>query len=337
VKEVLAKLAAGNDLAPAEMEASVATIMDGKATPAQIGAFLTALHIKGETIDELVAAVRVMRSRGVRVDAAGPLVDTCGTGGDGLGYFNISTASSFVVAAAGARVAKHGNRAASGKVGAADVLEALGADIEIGAEDAARAIDEVGIAFLFAPLYHPAVRHVAGPRRELGFRTLFNLIGPLANPAGATRQVLGLFSVEWLEPVARALAELGSEHALVVHGGDGSDEITPTTTTDVAELFDGQVRRWTIEPKAFGLARCDPSELDSGDAAASAAAIRTVLGGGSGAKADAVALNAGAGIYVAGLVESVADGVESARALMTDGRALSTLDAFVAFTQGLKR
>ncbi len=337
MKQVLAKLADGKDLDTAEVERAVALIMDGEATPAQIGSFLTALRVKGETVGELVAAVRIMRSRGVRVDAAGPLVDTCGTGGDGLGYFNISTASAFVAAAAGARVAKHGNRAASGKVGAADVLEALGANIELSPSDAVRAIDEVGIAFLFAPLYHPAVRHVVGPRRELGFRTLFNLTGPLANPAAATRQVLGIFSEHWLEPVAQALAELGAEHAMVVHGSDGSDEITPVGSTEVAELRNGGIRRWTIDPHEFGVTPCNPTELDSGDADESAAAIRAVLGGTPGPKADAVVLNAGAAVYVAGIAPSMAGGVESARALMADGRALAVLDAFVAFSRGVRR
>lgn len=334
MKRALAKLAAGENLTPQEMEASVAAIMDGEATPAQIGGFLTALHLKGETVDELVSAVRVMRSRCVRVDADGPLVDMCGTGGDGLGYFNISTASSFVVAAAGARVAKHGNRAASGKVGAADVLEALGANIELSPTDAERALATVGITFLFAPLYHPAVKHVAGPRRELGFRTIFNLTGPLANPAGATRQVLGLFSSEWIEPVARALAALGCEHAMVVHGSDGSDEITPVASTEVAELHDGSVSRWTIDPADLGMVLCSPEQLQGGDAADSAAAIRAVLGGEPGAKSDAVALNAGAGIYVAGLTETFGAGVEAARSILADGRALTTLDTFIAFGRG---
>jgi len=337
VKRVLAKLAAGEDLASSEMETSVAAIMDGEATPAQIGAFLTALHIKGETVEELVAAVRVMRAKCVRVEVDGPLVDTCGTGGDGLGYFNISTAASFVVAAAGARVAKHGNRAASGNVGAADVLEALGARIELGADDAARAIQEVGIGFLYAPLYHPAVRHVAGPRRELGFRTLFNLTGPLANPAGATRQVLGLFSAAWLEPVATALSHLGCEHALVVHGGDGSDEITAAATTQVVELRDGTLRSWTIDPRDYGIAFCDPAELAGGDAAAGAAAIVAVLAGEPGPKSDAVALNAAAGIHVAGLADTLADGVRVAREVMADGRARSIMDRFVAFTRRTAR
>lgn len=335
MKQVLAKLAAGDDLSAPEMEASVALIMDGEATPAQIGSFLTALHLKGETVEELVAAVRIMRSRCVRVDAAGPLVDTCGTGGDGLGYFNISTAASFVAAAAGARVAKHGNRAASGKVGAADVLEALGANIELSAEDAARAIAEVGITFMFAPLYHPAVRHVVGPRKELGFRTLFNLTGPLSNPASATRQVLGLFSAQWLEPVARALSNLGAEHAMVVHGSDGSDEITPTGATDVAELRNGEVTRWTIDPRELGVTLCSPGDLDGGSADESAAAIRAVLSGEAGPKSDAVVLNAGAAIYVAGLERSFADGVGVARTLVNDGRALASLDAFVTFSCGV--
>lgn len=330
---ILAGLVAGDDLTADAMEGAVGQIMDGGWTDAQIGAFLTALRLKGETPDELVAAVRALRGRAVTVAADGPLVDTCGTGGDGLGTFNVSTAAAFVVAAAGLRVAKHGNRAASGTVGGADVLEALGARIELEPAEAERALSEVGFCFLFAPLYHPAVRHVATARRELGFRTLFNLTGPLCNPAGATRQLIGLFSSDWLEPVAHALQSLGSEHALVVHGADGSDEISPAARTTVVELRDGRLSRYDIEPEQFGIRRCGIAELAGGDAARNAAIIREVFDGRRGACADAVVLNAGAALYAGGRTETVDDGVRVAREVVEEGAALARLEAFVTFTR----
>jgi anthranilate phosphoribosyltransferase len=334
VKSTLARLVAGGDLAGSEMSSAMATIMDGQATPAQVGAFLTALRAKGETVEELVAAVRVLRERAVELRTPFDVIDTCGTGGDGLGTFNVSTAAAFVAAAAGAKVAKHGNRAASGKVGAADVLEALGANIELGPEAAARCLSRHGIAFLFAPLYHPAVRHVAPVRRELGFRTLFNLTGPLCNPAGARRQVIGLFSPDWLEPVAETLRRLGSEHVLVVHGEDGADEITPCGVTQVVELRGGEIRRFEVSPEGFALGRSDTAELEGGDAATNAAMLRAVLGGEQGARHAAVALNAGAAIHVAGIAASLAGGVARAREILTAGEALPLLDAFVAETRG---
>jgi len=333
VKDALRALIEGRDLDAAAMEAAIGTMMDGGATPAQIGAFLAGLAAKGETVDELVAAVRAMRARGVRVRAPGPLVDLCGTGGDGLGTFNVSTAASFVAAAAGARVAKHGNRAASGSVGAADVVEALGVRLDLSAEKAAEAIRRFGIAFLFAPLFHPAVRHVAGPRRELGFRTVFNLTGPLCNPAGATRQLLGVFSARWLEPVARAAKELGSDHVLVVHGCDGSDEITPTGPTRAVELKDGRLRTFDIDPSDLGVPACGTGDLAGGSLAHNAAIVRSVLDGAKGPCADATALNAGAALYVAGVATDLADGVARARVVLDTGKAHELLDAYAAFTR----
>lgn len=335
MKEALAQLVEGRDLAAVTMGAAMATIMDGQASPVEVAAFLTALRIKGETVEELAAAVRVLRERAVEVRVQGPVIDTCGTGGDGLGYFNISTAAAFVAAAAGARVAKHGNRAASGRVGAADVLEALGARIELGPEAAASCLEDCGIVFLFAPAYHPAVRHVAATRRELGFRTLFNLTGPLCNPAGARRQVIGLFSKTWLQPVAETLRLLGSEHVMLVHGGDGSDEITPASETSVVELRDGDIRSYEIEPEGFGIVRCDPSDLLGGDLRESAAMVREVLGGQPGPRSDATALNAGAALHVAGVAASLAGGVARAREILRGGEALAVLEAFVARTQAL--
>ncbi len=333
MKELLSKLVAKEPLAAAEMERAVGLIMDGEATPAQVGAFLAALATRGETAEELVAAVRAMRARSVKVEVEGPIVDTCGTGGDGLGTFNISTATAFVVAAAGLKVAKHGNRAASGKVGAADVLEALGARIDSGPEQAARALREIGFAFLFAPRFHPAVRFVAGPRREVGFRTLFNLTGPLCNPAGATHQLLGLFDAKWLEPVATALGELGCERALVVHGDDGSDELTLTGPSRVAELRGGRVECYSIDPEDLGLTLCAADALRGGEAQENAALIRSVLSGTTGAATDVVALNAGAALYAAEQADSVREGLGQARALMQSGAALAKLDAFIDFSQ----
>jgi anthranilate phosphoribosyltransferase len=335
VKEVLARLVARVPIDAASLEEAVGQIMDGQATPAQIGAFLAALHMRGESAADLAAAVRAVRARARCVSVRGPLLDTCGTGGDGRGTFNISTAVSFVAAAAGVRVAKHGNRAASGKVGAADVLEAVGARIEIEPEAAARMLESVGITFLFAPLYHPAFKHVAGPRRELGFRTVFNLIGPLCNPAGATHQLLGLFSREWMRPVAEALATLGCHRALVVHGSDGSDEITtlgPTATIEVREggLVDGE-----IDPARLGIARPVPADLDGGDAAANAHRIRELFAGKEDRPAcDVVALNAGAALYVAGRYRSIADGLSASYELIRSGAVLAKLDAFVEASRG---
>lgn len=329
MKATLARLVEGRDLASVEMEAAVGDIMDGRATASQVGAFLAALRAKGETVEELVATVRALRERATPLAVTASVIDTCGTGGDGLGTFNVSTGAAFVAAAAGAKVAKHGNRAASGKVGAADVLEALGAEIELGPDAAQRCLEATGIAFLFAPLYHPAVRHVAPVRRELGFRTLFNLTGPLCNPAGARRQVIGLFSPDWLMPVAEALRHLGSEHVLVVHGGDGSDEISPAASTSVVELRGEEIRSFEIAPEDFAIARCRPGDLAGGDAAENAKLLREVLGGKRGPKADAVALNAGAAIHVAGLAATLAGGVARAREILVAGSALGVLDAFV--------
>ena len=333
MKGELAALVARRNLRAAEMTSAMSLIMDGEATPAQIGSFLTALRSKGETVEELVAAVQVLRERAVALPTTEAVIDTCGIGGDGLGMFNVSTGAAFVAAAAGAKVAKHGNRAASGKVGAADVLEAAGAIVELGPEQAKRCLDRCGITFLFAPTYHPAVRHVAAVRRELGFRTLFNLTGPLSNPAGAKRQVIGLFSREWLVTVAEVLRRLGSVHVLVVHGGDGSDEITPADETSIVELTGGEIRSYQVTPEDFAIARCSPADLAGGDADDNARLLRDVLGGEKGPRSDATALNAGAAILVAGISKSLAGGVARAREVLASGDALKVLDAFVAETR----
>lgn len=334
MRAILEALIGGRDLRVEEMERAVGMIMDGEVTGAQVGAFLAALRMKGETTEELVAAVRAMRARSVKVEVAGHLLDTCGTGGDGLGTFNISTATAFVAAAAGARVAKHGNRAASGKVGAADVLEALGARIDGGPDVAIRCLEEAGVCFLFAPVYHPAVKNVAVARREVGFRTLFNLTGPLCNPAGAKRQLLGIFSPDWLLPVAEALRELGSERALVVHGGDGSDEVSTSAPTSVAELNAGEISTYKIDPVALGIEPAAPGALDGGDADGNASLLRKVLGGAEGPTADAVALNGAAALLAAGLVDGMEEGLGVARETLSSGKALDTLDRFLSATKG---
>ncbi len=333
MKEALATLLRGEDLESSVVEATVGRIMDGEASPVQIAAFLSLLASKGETVAELVAVVRAVRARAVHLDVDGPLLDTCGTGGDGQGTFNISTATAFVAAAAGAVVAKHGNRAASGRVGAADVLEALGARIDIPAQASRRALREIGIAFLFAPIYHPAFKHVGPVRKELGFRTVFNMVGPLCNPAGATHQLLGLFAREWMRPVAEALRELGSVRALIVHGSDGSDEITTLGPTHAVELRDGEIGEFSIDPEALGVPKGDQEAIAGSDAEGNAELIRSILSGDGGAAADIVAINAAGAIYVAGLASTLKEGVESARSLMRSGAASSKLDEFVAFTK----
>lgn len=336
MKKALAALLSGRDLADEEMERVVGAILDGEASDAQIGGFLTALTVKGETLGEVVAAVRAMRARSIRVSVPtdAPLLDTCGTGGDGLGTFNVSTATAFVAAAAGVRVAKHGNRAASGKVGAADVLEALGARIDLSAERAREALETVGFTFLFAPSFHPALARLAGPRRELGFRTLFNLLGPLCNPAGADHQLLGVCDGERMRTIADALLTLGTRRALVVHGHDGADELTTTGPAEALEVRDGAIRGYAVDPLALGLAPASRADLAGGDREHSARIVRDVLSGASGPAADTVALNAGAALYVAGAAATIEAGVERAQRLMMRALPARKLEEFVSFTTG---
>ncbi|MGH7897546.1 MAG: anthranilate phosphoribosyltransferase [Candidatus Binatia bacterium] len=326
-RDAIARLLEGRDLSEAEASEVVGEVMDGGATPAQIGALLVLLRKKGETVDELTGAARAMRDKVTRVRCERPAVlDTCGTGGDGGGTFNISTAAGLVAAAAGCTVAKHGNRAMSGAVGGADVLERLGVRIDLEPADTEALLAETRFAFLFAPLLHGAMRHAAGPRRELGVRTMFNLLGPLTNPAGARHHLLGVFDRVWVEPVAEVLRRLGSVHALVVHGDDGLDEITTTATTEVAELRGGTVRRLRLAPEELGLARARPEDLRIGGAAESAELIGRILGGETGPPRDVVLLNAGAAIYAADLVSSIAAGIERARQAIDDGSARALLD-----------
>ena len=318
------------NLSRSEMTDVMRLIMTGEATPAQIGGFLIGMRMKGETVDELVAAAQVMRELATPVDVQGPhLVDIVGTGGDGSSTFNISTASTFVVAAAGGRVAKHGNRAVSSKSGSADLLEAAGVKLDLTPEQVKRCIDTTGVGFMFAPRHHTAMRHAIGPRKEMGVRTLFNLLGPLTNPAGAPNQVLGVFATEWVEPLAEVLRALGSRHVLVVHAQDGMDEISIAASTDVAELKDGSIRCYKIAPEDFGFSRGDVEDLKVVDAQESLAIIRDLLAGKPGPARDIVLLNAGAAIYAADLAESLAEGIAKAAEVVDSGAARERLTALV--------
>jgi len=323
------------DLAHADMRAVMQLIMTGQATPAQIGGFLVGLRMKGETVDEIAAAAEVMRSLAtpVQVADATHLVDTCGTGGDGAHTFNISTTAAFVAAAAGARVAKHGNRSVSSKSGSADVLEAAGVNLELTAEQVGTCVDEIGVGFMFAPKHHAAMKHAVGPRREMGVRTIFNLLGPLTNPAAAPHQVLGVFGAQWLEPLAQVLGRLGSRHVLVVHAEDGLDEVSIGAETEIAELRDGMVHRLTVWPEQFGLPRADSKTLTVASAADSLAMMRAVLDNRPGPARDVVVLNAGAAIYAADLVPTLAEGVHWARAALNSGAARQKLDALVKLSK----
>jgi anthranilate phosphoribosyltransferase len=323
----------GQDLGPEAMTAVMRQIMGGEATPAQIGAFLVGLRMKGETVAEITAAARVMRELVTPVEVSKDhLVDTCGTGGDGANTFNISTVSAFVTAAAGARVAKHGNRSVSSRSGSADLLEAAGVKIDLMPEQVARCIEEVGIGFMFAPRYHGAMKHAIGPRRELGIRTIFNLLGPLTNPAGAPNQVLGVYDDQWLRPVAEVLKNLGSRSVMVVHAADGLDEISISAETRVAELRNGEVRTYTITPEEFGLQRGDPSEITVESVTESLAFMDSVLNNQPGAAFDVVLLNAGAAIYVAGQARDLSEGIQRAREAIADGKAKQKLAAFIELT-----
>jgi anthranilate phosphoribosyltransferase len=318
------------DLSSAEMETVMRLIMTGQATPAQIGGFLIGLRMKGETVEEIAAAAGVMRELATRVEVGGPhLVDTCGTGGDGASTFNISTASAIVTAAAGGRVAKHGNRSVSSSSGSADVLEAAGVRLDLDPQQVAACIDRVGVGFLFAPQHHSAMKHAIGPRKEMKVRTVFNLLGPLTNPAGAPNQVLGVFSPLWVEPLAQVLKRLGSEHVLVVHAEGGLDEISIAGPTRIAELKDGTITVYSISPTDFGMQIGDLSALAVADASESLAMINAVFAGEPGPASDIVALNAGAAIYAAGLTESLADGVKLAAETISSGKARHTFQALI--------
>lgn len=333
LKKILNKLVAGVDLTTEEAEAAMGEIMSGEATAAQIASFITALRMKGETVEEISACAKVMRAKATRVpvQAAG-VIDTCGTGGDGSQTFNISTATALVAAGAGVPVAKHGNRSVSSKCGSADVLKELGVNLEISPEKMGACIDEVGIGFLFAPLLHPAMKYAIGPRRELGLRTVFNILGPLTNPAGAKRQLLGVYAQELTEPMAKVLGKLGSERALVVHGGDGLDELTLTRSSQVSEFFEGEVKTYELKPEDFGLLQAFPDDLRGGDPKENAILIKEILQGKTGAKRDVVLMNAAAALIVGGKTSDWQDGVQLAAAAIDSGAATKTLERLVEFT-----
>ena len=333
LKTHIAKVAAGTALSFEEAREAFDIIMSGDATPGQIGGFLMALRVRGETVSEISGAVATMRAKMLRVEAPAGAIDIVGTGGDNSHSVNISTGSAFVIAAAGVPVAKHGNRGLSSLTGAADVLIALGVKIDIPPETIGRCIHEAGVGFMFAPAHHPAMKHVGPTRVELGTRTIFNLLGPLSNPAGVVRQMVGVFLPEWIMPVAETLKALGTEHAWVVHG-DGYDEITTTGETQVAELIGGEIRSFTLTPEEVGLKRHTKDELRGGDAAYNAKALRDMLGGAAGAYRDTVLMNAGAGLVIAGKATTLADGIALAAQAIDSGRALQVLDRLVEVSNG---
>lgn len=332
LKPFLAKVADGGALSEADAEAAFEVLMTGAATPAQMGGFLMALRVRGETVAEITGAARVMRAKATKVAAPAGTVDTCGTGGDGAGTFNISTAVALVIAACGVPVAKHGNRAMSSKSGTADVLGALGVNLDAPPELISRSLHEAGIGFLFAQKHHSAMKHVGPVRQELGQRTIFNLLGPLCNPAGARRQLIGVFARKWIEPMAQTLGRLGSERAWVVHGSDGLDEITTTGTSYVAELNTGNVTTFEVAPEDAGLKRAKAEELKGGDVATNAAALRTLLHGRGGAYRDIVVLNAAAALIVAGKVADLKEGAGVALDAIMSGKAKKTLENLVAIS-----
>ncbi|WP_286831515.1 MULTISPECIES: anthranilate phosphoribosyltransferase [Kordiimonas] len=333
LRPILAKLADGETLTADQSQDAFNIIMSGAADLAQMAAFIMALRLRGEQVDEIVGGARVLRSKATQIKAPEGIVDTCGTGGDGLGTYNISTAAAIVTAAAGAPVAKHGNRSVSSKSGSADVLMSLGAELEISQEANEQSLVDNNFAFLFAPAHHKAMRHVAPARGSLQLRTIFNLLGPLANPAQAKRQILGVFDRKWLRPMAEVLQKLGSEHVWVVHGSDGLDEVTTTGPTYVAELKDGQITEFEVTPQSVGLEVSDIEDLTGGDADVNAQAIRDLLAGKPSAYRDIVLMNAGAALVVAGKAATLKEGVDLAASTIDSGKAAAALQKWVAFTQ----
>jgi len=338
IPQMISDLQAGNVISGAASEAVFSAIMNGEATPTQIAAVLMGLSIRGESAEVVAGAAKAMRAAATKIEpTATGLMDTCGTGGDGAKTFNISTAVSLLVAACGVPVAKHGNRAMSSKSGAADVLEALGVNLDISPEQVAACIDTVGIGFLFAQKLHPAMRYAGPVRRDLGVRTVFNLLGPLTNPAGAEYQVLGVYAKDKLELVAGALAQLGTTRALIVHGRDGLDEITTTNITDAILVQVGQEPiRFEIDPAAFGMPYAVPEALAGDDAVTNAAILKHIFAGQQGAGRDIVLLNAGAALWVAGKVDGIGEGIAMAANAIDSGKVQATLDALIAFTQQSK-
>jgi anthranilate phosphoribosyltransferase len=347
IVEALRTLMDKKDLTRLEAAGAMEVIMSGEATNAQIAAFLTALRMKGETVEELIGFAQVMRQKAVRVRTRGEevaaltgtdremLIDTCGTGGDAAGTFNVSTATAFVVAGAGLKVAKHGNRSVSSLCGSADVVETLGINLELPPAKVARCIDEVGIGFLYAPLLHTAMKHVMAARREMGVRTVFNMLGPLTNPAGANAQVIGVYSDALTEPLARVLAELGTIRAFVVHGADGLDEISNTGESHISEVREGVVRNFRVRPEDFDMPRASIADLQGGDREENAEIIRRILGGGAGAKRDIVLINAAAALVVGGKAKDLKEGIALAKRSIDSGAARAKLEALIALSQKL--
>jgi anthranilate phosphoribosyltransferase len=329
LKPLLAKVADGRSLSHEESIAAFQVLMSGEATPSQIGAFLIALRVRGETVDEISGAVTVMREKMLRVEAPADAIDIVGTGGDSSGSFNISTCAAFVAAGAGLKVAKHGNRALTSKSGSADVLLALGVKLDTGPEKISQCIREAGVGFMFAPQHHASMKHVGPTRVELGTRTIFNLLGPLSNPAGVKRQVTGVYSKAWVEPFAQVLKTLGSEACWICHGKGGVDEIIPTGTTWIAELKDGDVREFNFTPESVGIVRSNPEDLKGGDAAENAAALKNVLSGRPSAFADAAVMTAGAALVVAGKAANLKSGIVAAREAIASGAAAKALKQLV--------
>jgi anthranilate phosphoribosyltransferase len=333
IRSAIAKLVERQDLSEPEAAACMQELMSGAATPAQFGAFATALRMKGETVDEIAGMAAVMREHAAHVVVDGPLLDTCGTGGDASGSFNVSTCAAFVAAGAGARVAKHGNRAMSSQCGSADVLEALGAKIDLTPEQVARCIETAGIGFMFAQAFHPAMKHVGPARREIGIRTVFNILGPLTNPADARRRVLGVARADLIEMVATVLGRLGVEHALVVHGEGGLDEVSASGPTTIAELTGDGLRTYRITPEDCGLPTHDAVALRGGTPDENAKALRSVLEGAPGPLRDFTLINAAAALKAWGAAADFADGAELAAKSIDSGAAAAKLDAFIAATQ----
>lgn len=335
LQPIFQKVVAGQDLSEQEAEYMMDSIMGGEMPASLVGGFLTALSMKGETVEEITGCARAMRGRAAAVATQGPVVDTCGTGGDKKHTFNISTAAAFVSAGAGLAVAKHGNRSVSSKCGSADVLEALGININLNGKAVEQCLTEVGLGFLFAPVFHTAMKNVVGPRRELGIRTIFNILGPLTNPAGAESQLLGVFEPELTATLAGVLAKLGSKKALVVHGTDGLDEVTICGSTKVTELQDGRLNTYFICPEDFGMQTARMEEIIGGDAAKNAKIIMSILQGEQGAKRDIVVLNAAAALSVGGLANSIAAGVAMAADSIDSGKALAKFNDLKKFTTGV--
>ncbi|MEK7308475.1 MAG: anthranilate phosphoribosyltransferase [Nitrospirota bacterium] len=335
IKEAINLLAQGINLSEDEMLGAMKDIMEGQATDAQIASFLTALRIKGETVEEITGAVKVMRDKVTRIKAPEYTVDTCGTGGDMAHTFNISTASAIIVAACGVPVAKHGNRSVSSRSGSADVLEALGVKIDLKPENVEKCLETTGFGFMFAPLFHPAMKYAAGPRKEMGIRTIFNILGPLTNPAGAQRQVLGVFSDALTEPLAKVLANLGAKHAFIVHGEDGLDEITNTDKTKISELKDGRIDTYFITPEDLGFERAKKDDLLGGTAKENAQIIIDILSGKKGPKRDITVMNASAALITGDRAKSFSDAIKKASEAIDSGKALKKLEEIKVVTNRL--